>query len=61
MQNNDDNNKTEITTLAGGCLWYTEAIFKRLKGVRSILPGYAGGTIKNPSYEQVYTGATAHA
>jgi peptide-methionine (S)-S-oxide reductase len=62
MQNNDDNNnKTEITTLAGGCFWCTEAIFKRLKGVRSILPGYAGGTIENPSYDQVCSGETGHA
>ncbi|MFL6337745.1 MAG: peptide-methionine (S)-S-oxide reductase, partial [Nitrososphaeraceae archaeon] len=60
MQNND-NNKTEITTFAGGCFWCTEAIFKRLKGVRSILSGYSGGTIENPSYDQVCTGATGHA
>jgi peptide-methionine (S)-S-oxide reductase len=60
MQNND-NDKTEITTLAGGCFWCSEAIFKRLKGVRSILPGYAGGTVENPSYDQVCTGATGHA
>jgi peptide-methionine (S)-S-oxide reductase len=50
MQNND-NDKTEITTLAGGCFWCSEAIFKRLKGVRSILPGYGGGTVENPSYD----------
>ncbi|HYY71902.1 MAG TPA: peptide-methionine (S)-S-oxide reductase, partial [Nitrososphaeraceae archaeon] len=34
----------EIATLANGCFWCTEAIFKKLKGVKSILPGYAGGT-----------------
>ena len=60
MQNND-NEKTEIITLAAGCFWCTEAIFKRLKGVKSILPGYAGGIIENPSYDQVCTGATGHA
>ncbi|MGJ0241989.1 peptide-methionine (S)-S-oxide reductase, partial [Streptococcus pyogenes] len=38
-----------------------EAIFKKLKGVKSILPGYAGGTVKNPSYNQVCTGSTGHA
>jgi methionine-S-sulfoxide reductase len=55
------NNMTEITTLANGCFWCTEAIFKRLKGVKSVLPGYAGGTVKNPSYDQVCTGKTGHA
>ncbi|MFZ0510459.1 MAG: peptide-methionine (S)-S-oxide reductase MsrA [Candidatus Nitrosopolaris sp.] len=51
----------EITTLANGCFWCTEAIFKRLKGVKSLLPGYAGGTVKNPTYDQVCTGTTGHA
>ena len=55
------NNKTEITTLANGCFWCTEAIFKRLTGVKSVLPGYAGGTVKNPSYDEVCTGTTGHA
>lgn len=48
-------------TLAGGCFWCTEAIFKRLKGVTSVLPGYAGGDVPNPSYEQVCDGKTGHA
>lgn len=56
-----NNNKTEIATLANGCFWCTEAIFKKIKGVKSILPGYAGGTLKNPSYEQVCTGRSGHA
>ena len=59
--NNSNNNETEITTLANGCFWCTEAIFKKLKGIKSILPGYAGGTVKNPSYNQVCTGSTGHA
>ncbi len=54
-------NNTEIATLAGGCFWCTEAIFKRLKGVSSVLPGYAGGTVEHPTYEQVCTGTTGHA
>lgn len=54
-------NMTEIVTFAGGCFWCTEAIFKRLKGVISVTPGYAGGKRENPSYEQVSTGATGHA
>ncbi|HZB65422.1 MAG TPA: peptide-methionine (S)-S-oxide reductase MsrA [Nitrososphaeraceae archaeon] len=59
--NNNNNNEMEIATLANGCFWCTEAIFKKLKGVKSILPGYAGGTVKNPSYNQVCTGSTGHA
>ncbi|HSW96906.1 MAG TPA: peptide-methionine (S)-S-oxide reductase MsrA [Candidatus Saccharimonadales bacterium] len=51
----------ETATLAGGCFWCTEAIFKRLKGVKSVLPGYAGGNVDNPTYEQVSTSNTGHA
>ncbi len=51
----------EFATLAGGCFWCTEAIFKRLKGVTSVLPGYAGGHVANPSYDAVCTGKTGHA
>jgi peptide-methionine (S)-S-oxide reductase len=54
-------NKKEIATLAGGCFWCTEALFERLKGVMSALPGYAGGTKENPSYEEVSQGNTGHA
>jgi peptide-methionine (S)-S-oxide reductase len=46
--------------LAGGCFWCTEAICKRVRGVVSVTPGYAGGHVENPSYEQVSTGATGH-
>lgn len=52
---------TEIATLAGGCFWCTEAIFQRLKGVSSVKPGYAGGQVRHPSYEQVCEGNTGHA
>ncbi len=55
------NKSTEIATLAGGCFWCTEAIFKRLKGVKSVVPGYSGGDIENPTYEQVCSGGTGHA
>ena len=51
----------ERATLAGGCFWCTEAIFKRLKGVISVLPGYSGGSIEHPTYEQVCSGTTGHA
>lgn len=51
----------ETATLAGGCFWCTEAIFKRIKGVSLVTPGYSGGSVPNPSYEQVCTGETGHA
>src|SRR5271169_3917138 len=51
----------DTATLAMGCFWCTEAIFQNLKGVQSVVSGYAGGTIKNPSYEDVCTGTTGHA
>ena len=55
------NDQSEIATLANGCFWCTEAIFKRLKGVKSVLPGYSGGEVKNPTYNEVCTGRTGHA
>jgi peptide-methionine (S)-S-oxide reductase len=54
-------NNFEVATLASGCFWCSEAIFKRLKGVKSVVPGYSGGTTENPSYEMVCTGKTGHA
>ncbi len=45
----------------GGCFWCTEAVFKMLSGVSVVLPGYAGGTVANPTYEQICTGTTGHA
>ena len=48
-------------TLANGCFWCTEAIFRRINEVKSVLPGYTGGLVNNPSYEQVCTGNTGHA
>jgi peptide-methionine (S)-S-oxide reductase len=51
----------EIATLGGGCFWCLEAVFGRLEGVFSVVSGYAGGTVPNPSYEQVCTGTTGHA
>lgn len=52
---------TQTATLAGGCFWCTEAIFKRLKGVLQVTPGYSGGKTKNPTYEEVSRGDTGHA
>lgn len=50
-----------IATFGNGCFWCTEAIFQQLKGVETVLPGYTGGTVKNPSYKEVCTGTTGHA
>ena len=51
----------EKATLANGCFWCTETIYSRVRGVVSVMPGYSGGTIKNPSYRQVCNGSTGHA
>jgi peptide-methionine (S)-S-oxide reductase len=51
----------EVATLGGGCFWCTEAVFNMVKGVETIEPGYSGGSIPNPTYEQVSTGSTGHA
>jgi peptide-methionine (S)-S-oxide reductase len=50
-----------VATLGGGCFWCLEAVFKDLRGVRSVTSGYAGGHVANPSYKQVCTGTTGHA
>jgi len=47
-------------TFGSGCFWCTEAIFLSLKGVLSVMPGYAGGKVDNPTYEQVSSGTTGH-
>ena len=46
---------------SGGCFWCTETIYKRLKGVLDVKPGYCGGNIQNPTYKEVCTGKTGHA
>lgn len=51
----------ETIVFGGGCFWCTEAVFKMLKGVSSVVPGYSGGTVANPTYEQVCNGNTGHA
>lgn len=52
---------TETATLAGGCFWCLEAVYDQLKGVTSVVSGYAGGSVPNPSYEAVCSGRTGHA
>jgi peptide-methionine (S)-S-oxide reductase len=51
----------ETVVIGGGCFWCTEAVFKMLKGVLSVDPGYAGGSKREPTYEEVSTGTTGHA
>lgn len=51
----------KIATLAGGCFWCIEAVFRVVDGIESVVSGYAGGTTVNPTYQQVCTGQTGHA
>lgn len=52
---------TETATLAGGCFWCLEAVYRELEGVERVTSGYTGGRRPNPTYEQVCTGTTGHA
>src|SRR4030043_593152 len=51
----------DVATLAGGCFGCTEAVFSIVKGVEKVEPGYTGGSVPNPTYEQVSTGTAGHA
>ena len=51
----------EKATLGAGCFWCVEAVFERLPGVQSVVAGYAGGTKRNPTYDEVCSGTTGHA
>lgn len=51
----------EIATLGGGCFWCLEAVFEELDGVKRVVSGYAGGTVENPTYQNVCSGTTGHA
>src|SRR2546426_5148330 len=57
----DMNKKYETATLGAGCYWCVEAVFQNLKGVEKVESGFSGGSVKNPSYEEVCTGTTGHA
>lgn len=53
--------RTETATLGGGCFWCLEAVYEQLQGVEKVVSGYAGGHVKNPTYEQVCSETTGHA
>ncbi|MDQ8014114.1 MAG: peptide-methionine (S)-S-oxide reductase MsrA [Flavobacterium nitrogenifigens] len=51
----------ETITLGGGCYWCVEAVYENLDGVKSVVSGFSGGKVANPTYEEVCTGETGHA
>ncbi len=51
----------QVAVLAGGCFWCLEAVFLEVRGVQSVEPGYCGGALPDPSYEEVCGGRTGHA
>jgi len=55
------NDAREVATLAGGCFWCLDAVFRELRGVEKVESGYAGGIMANPSYRDVCSGTTGHA
>jgi peptide-methionine (S)-S-oxide reductase len=57
----EKNDTTEKATFGAGCFWCVEAIFERVKGVQSVVSGYAGGEVNNPTYREVSSGRTGHA
>lgn len=59
--NQTDNNKLQLATFGSGCFWCSEAIYERVKGVTSVVSGYSGGKVVNPTYEDVCSGKTGHA
>jgi peptide-methionine (S)-S-oxide reductase len=61
MQQQSQASSLEVATLGGGCFWCLEAVYAELDGVVEVISGYAGGTVANPSYQQVCTGQTGHA
>jgi peptide-methionine (S)-S-oxide reductase len=63
-QNNDEGkimSREEVATLAGGCFWCMEAVFKEVKGVQRVISGYTGGKTAKPTYEEVCSDKTGHA
>ena len=54
-------NINEEITLGGGCFWCLDAIYREIRGVEKVLSGYSGGSVANPTYEEVCAGSTGHA
>ncbi|NCN05524.1 MAG: peptide-methionine (S)-S-oxide reductase MsrA [Spirochaetales bacterium] len=52
---------SKFLVLGGGCFWCTEAVYEKIDGVVSVVSGYAGGSVPNPTYDQVVSGTTGHA
>ncbi|MEC9489256.1 MAG: peptide-methionine (S)-S-oxide reductase MsrA [Halanaerobium sp.] len=61
MENTQQSKRLAVATLAGGCFWCMEAVFTELKGIKKVQPGYTGGSLPRPTYEEVCTGNTGHA
>jgi peptide-methionine (S)-S-oxide reductase len=61
MSTQEAGTRSEIATLAGGCFWCLDAVYRLLKGVSKVESGYAGGQVDHPTYKQVCTGTTGHA
>lgn len=61
LENVENMENYEQITLGAGCFWCVEAVFQELKGVKSVVSGYSGGDVKNPSYRAVVSGTTGHA
>lgn len=60
VQAGPDSGRREVALFAGGCFWSVEANFERIPGVVAAVSGFAGGTVANPSYDQVVRGGTGH-
>lgn len=60
MQRNESGPR-EVATLGGGCFWCLEAVYDEIEGVEDVVSGYSGGTVPNPTYEQVSSSTTGHA
>jgi peptide-methionine (S)-S-oxide reductase len=56
-----ESHKLQTATFGSGCFWCTEAVFQQLRGVQSVVSGYSGGGMPNPTYEEICSGRTGHA
>ena len=56
-----DDKKSQLATVGGGCFWCVEAVYQTVPGIQGVISGYAGGSVPNPTYEQVSGGGTGHA